>query len=52
MVKTENQQSGRGNNPAGNFVRIGHEDGAQSAYMHLARGSVRVQVDIDPQSFL
>ncbi len=27
VVKIENQQSGRGNNPAGNFVRILHDDG-------------------------
>lgn len=43
VLAVQNDQAGRGPSAAGNFVRIGHEDGAQSAYMHLARGSVRVQ---------
>ncbi|WP_285960444.1 peptidoglycan DD-metalloendopeptidase family protein [Pseudomonas tohonis] len=43
VVKIENQQSGRGNNPSGNFVRILHNDGTMGVYLHLMRGSVRVQ---------
>ena len=43
VVKTENQQSGRGNNPSGNFVRILHDDGTMGVYLHLLRGSVSVQ---------
>lgn len=42
VVKTENQQSGRGNNPAGNFVRILHDDGTMGVYLHLQKGSVSV----------
>lgn len=42
VVKTENQQSGRGNNPSGNFVRILHDDGTMGVYLHLMRGSVVV----------
>ncbi|WP_375740716.1 peptidoglycan DD-metalloendopeptidase family protein [Pseudomonas boanensis] len=43
VVKTENNQSGRGNNPSGNFVRILHDDGTMGVYLHLMRGSVQVQ---------
>ena len=43
VVKTENQQSGRGNNPSGNFVRILHDDGTMGVYLHLMRGSVSVR---------
>ncbi|MEK1904792.1 MAG: M23 family metallopeptidase [Pseudomonas sp.] len=43
VVKVENHQSGRGNNPSGNFVRILHDDGTMGVYLHLTRGSVRVQ---------
>lgn len=43
VVKTENQQSGRGNNPAGNFVRILHDDGTMGVYLHLQKGSVGVR---------
>ncbi|MGG2398523.1 peptidoglycan DD-metalloendopeptidase family protein [Pseudomonas sp. SH1-B] len=43
VVKTENQQSGRGNNPAGNFVRILHDDGTMGVYLHLMKGSVSVR---------
>jgi murein DD-endopeptidase MepM/ murein hydrolase activator NlpD len=43
VVKTENHQSGRGNNPSGNFVRILHDDGTMGVYLHLQRGSVKVQ---------
>ena len=43
VVKTENQQSGRGTNPAGNFVRILHDDGTMGVYLHLMRGSVAVR---------
>ncbi|MDG1581261.1 peptidoglycan DD-metalloendopeptidase family protein [Pseudomonas sp. GOM6] len=43
VVKTENHQSGRGNNPSGNFVRILHDDGTMGVYLHLMRGSVSVR---------
>ncbi|MGL4315760.1 MAG: peptidoglycan DD-metalloendopeptidase family protein [Pseudomonas sp.] len=43
VVKVENRQSGRGNNPSGNYVRILHDDGTMGVYLHLTRGSVRVQ---------
>ncbi|MCY1272754.1 peptidoglycan DD-metalloendopeptidase family protein [Pseudomonas jinjuensis] len=42
VVKVENSQSGRGNNPSGNFVRILHDDGTMGVYLHLMRGSVLV----------
>lgn len=42
VVKTENQQNGRGNNPAGNFVRVLHDDGTMGVYLHLMQGSVGV----------
>lgn len=42
VVKTENQQSGRGNNPSGNYVRILHDDGTMGVYLHLMKGSVAV----------
>jgi len=42
-VKIENEQSGRGNNPAGNFVRIMHDDGTMGVYLHLMQGSVKVR---------
>jgi murein DD-endopeptidase MepM/ murein hydrolase activator NlpD len=43
VVKIENSQSGRGNNPAGNFVRIIHDDGTMGVYLHLMKGSVSVR---------
>ncbi|MDR2309074.1 MAG: M23 family metallopeptidase [Paucimonas sp.] len=43
VVKVENAQVGRGNNPAGNFVRILHPDGTMGVYLHLMRGSVVVK---------
>lgn len=43
VVKTENHQSGRGNNPSGNYVRILHDDGTMGVYLHLMRGSVSVR---------
>ncbi|MCQ4296028.1 peptidoglycan DD-metalloendopeptidase family protein [Pseudomonas stutzeri] len=43
VVKVENEQSGRGNNPAGNFVRIMHDDGTMGVYLHLMKGSVAVR---------
>ena len=43
VVKIENEQSGRGNNPAGNFVRILHDDGTMGVYLHLMKGSVSVR---------
>lgn len=42
VVKIENNQSGRGNNPSGNFVRILHDDGTMGVYLHLMRHSVLV----------
>ncbi len=43
VVKTENAQSGRGDNPAGNFVRVLHDDGTMGVYLHLKQGSVSVR---------
>ncbi|MCF6755809.1 peptidoglycan DD-metalloendopeptidase family protein [Pseudomonas balearica] len=43
VVKVENEQSGRGNNPAGNFVRVLHDDGTMGVYLHLMQGSVMVR---------
>jgi murein DD-endopeptidase MepM/ murein hydrolase activator NlpD len=43
VISTENQQTGRGNNPSGNFVRILHDDGTMGVYLHLMRGSLRVR---------
>jgi len=43
VVKIENSQSGRGNNPSGNFVRIMHDDGTMGVYLHLMKGSVSVR---------
>lgn len=42
VIKTENSQNGRGTHPAGNFVRILHDDGTMGVYLHLMRGSVVV----------
>ncbi|KHL72008.1 peptidase M23 [Pseudomonas putida] len=42
VVRIENNQSGRGTNPSGNFVRILHPDGTMGVYLHLMRGSVVV----------
>ncbi|MEL0166728.1 MAG: peptidoglycan DD-metalloendopeptidase family protein [Pseudomonadaceae bacterium] len=42
VVKIENNQTGRGNNPSGNFVRLLHDDGTMGVYLHLKRGSVQV----------
>ncbi len=42
VVKIENNQTGRGNNPSGNFVRIMHDDGTMGVYLHLKRGSIDV----------
>ena len=43
VVKIENNQSGRGTNPSGNFVRLLHDDGTMGVYLHLKRGSVEVR---------
>lgn len=43
VVKTENHQSGRGTNPAGNFVRVLHDDGTMGVYLHLKQNSVQVR---------
>lgn len=42
VVKVENDQTGRGTNPSGNFVRILHDDGTMGVYLHLMKGSVVV----------
>lgn len=44
VVKTENEQIGRGNDASGNFVRVQHDDGTQGVYLHLKQGSVSVRV--------
>lgn len=41
VVKVENSQTGKGTNPAGNFIRILHDDGTMSVYLHLQKGSIR-----------
>ena len=43
VVKTENRQTGRGNDPSGNFVRVLHDDGTMGVYLHLQKGSVSVR---------
>lgn len=43
VVKIENSQTGRGNNPSGNFIRILHDDGTMGVYLHLKLGSVSVR---------
>ncbi|MBA1279227.1 MULTISPECIES: M23 family metallopeptidase [Pseudomonadaceae] len=43
VVKIRNDQHGRRPDPAGNYVRILHDDGTHSAYLHLKRGSVQVK---------
>lgn len=43
VIRTENNQSGRGTNPAGNFVRMLHDDGTMGVYLHLKQGSVQVR---------
>ncbi|KAA0950545.1 MULTISPECIES: M23 family metallopeptidase [unclassified Pseudomonas] len=42
VVKTENDQAGRGSDPSGNFVRVLHDDGTMGVYLHLKQGSVSV----------
>lgn len=43
VIRTENNQTGRGTNPAGNFVRMLHDDGTMGVYLHLKQGSVQVR---------
>jgi murein DD-endopeptidase MepM/ murein hydrolase activator NlpD len=43
VVKTENAQTERGSDPAGNFVRVLHDDGTMGVYLHLKQGSVSVR---------
>ena len=43
VVKTENAQTGRGSDAAGNFVRVLHDDGTMGVYLHLKQGSVSVR---------
>lgn len=44
VVKTENEQIGRGSDASGNFVRVKHDDGTEGVYLHLKQGSVGVRV--------
>lgn len=44
VVRVENDQSGRGDNPSGNFVRILHDDGTMAVYAHLAPGGAGVRL--------
>ncbi|HEY0288279.1 MAG TPA: M23 family metallopeptidase [Pseudomonas sp.] len=43
VIKTENNQTGKGANPSGNFVRVLHDDGTMGVYLHLMQGSVVVR---------
>ncbi|QGZ31022.1 M23 family metallopeptidase [Stutzerimonas stutzeri] len=43
VMDVRNGQAGRLPDPAGNYVRIAHDDGTHSAYLHLKRGSVLVK---------
>ncbi|MFO2461819.1 M23 family metallopeptidase [Pseudomonas sp. 15FMM2] len=43
VMKVQNNQSGRGGDPSGNFVRVLHDDGTMSVYLHLKQGSVGVR---------
>ncbi|MFN3579197.1 MAG: peptidoglycan DD-metalloendopeptidase family protein [Pseudomonas sp.] len=43
VIRTENNQSGRGTHPSGNFVRLLHDDGTMSVYLHLKHRSVVVR---------
>ena len=43
VVKTENQQAGRGSDASGTFVRVQHDDGTEGVYLHLKQGSVSVR---------
>ena len=42
VVSTRNDQVGASPNPGGNHVRILHDDGTMSVYLHLQQGSVQV----------
>ena len=42
VIKIENDQTGGGKNPSGNFVRVLHDDGTMGVYLHLKQGSVSV----------
>lgn len=43
VIKTENNQNGRGTDASGNFVRVLHDDGTMGVYLHLKKGSVSVR---------
>jgi murein DD-endopeptidase MepM/ murein hydrolase activator NlpD len=43
VLEVRNGQGGRLPDPAGNYVRILHDDGTHGAYLHLKRGSVKVK---------
>ncbi|SDU35571.1 peptidoglycan DD-metalloendopeptidase family protein [Halopseudomonas salegens] len=42
VVRVRNHQRGRGDNPAGNYVRLLHDDGTMSVYLHLQHRSITV----------
>lgn len=45
VVTASDRLEGKGSHSAnGNYVRIEHDDGSSSAYLHLQSGSIRVQV--------
>lgn len=43
VLTARDGQAGRMPDPAGNYVRVVHDDGTHSAYLHLKRGSVKVK---------
>jgi len=43
VIKVENSQGEGGEQASGNFVRVLHDDGTMSVYLHLMRGSVVVR---------
>lgn len=43
VVKMKNDVQGRGSSANGNYLRILHEDGTSSAYLHLQQGSIVVR---------
>ena len=42
VVASRNDQAGALPHPAGNFVRVLHDDGTMSVYLHLQQGSLQV----------
>lgn len=43
VLTASDGQAGRMPDPAGNHVRVVHDDGTHSAYLHLKKGSVKVK---------